>query len=84
MRLISKERLKRQMQLKGYSLGALAEDVKVSKGFISHLTAGRKTTCTPRVAEEIARRLEVDLEILFVPSVSIDSGRVDQRQKAAA
>lgn len=85
MRLISKERLRRQMTVKGYGLGTLAKDANVSKGFVSHLCAGRRTTCTPAVAERIARCLEVDLDILFVPSLSIDKQRsVDRQTRSAA
>lgn len=84
MRLISQDRLIRQMITVGVSYQELADAARVSKGFISHLARGRKKTCTPRVAEAIARRLSIDIELLFVPSVSIDSGRSISRQRTAA
>lgn len=70
MRLISGENLRQWMWQKRVSLQDLADAASVSKGFISHLTAGRKTTCTPRVADAIARRLDVPIGALFVPSIS--------------
>lgn len=84
MRLISEERLARQMHATGVSYQELADAARVSKGFISHLVKGRKKTCTPRVAEAIARRLGIDTEILFVPSISIDTGRSVVQQRRAA
>lgn len=84
MRLISEDRLRRQMTAVGVSYQDLADSARVSKGFISHLVKARKKTCTPRVAEAIARRLGVDMELLFVPSVSIDTGRGIQQRKVAA
>lgn len=84
MRLISPDRLRKQMTKRDVSLQDLALAAGVSKGFISHLTAGRKKTCTPRVADAIARRLDVDLDILFVPSLSIDSERPTHHRRMAA
>lgn len=84
MRLTSANTLRALMDQKGISLQDLANSAKVSKGFISHLTAGRKKTCTPRVAEEIARRLDVPLSLLFVPSVPLVSGRSSNQQKRVA
>ena len=84
MRLISPERLRAQMLRKDVSYQDLADAAGVSKGFISHLCRGRKKTMTPRVADAIARRLDMDLELLFVPSISIDSARPVQQRKVAA
>lgn len=84
MRLISKHALRLWMEQKDVSLQDLANSAEVSKGFISHLTAGRKSTMTPKVAVAIARRLDVPLETLFVPSISSDTTQpVKQGRKAA-
>ncbi|WP_198588245.1 helix-turn-helix transcriptional regulator [Geodermatophilus chilensis] len=75
MKLTSAATLRALMAQKGVSYQDMALAAGVSKGFISHLTAGRRNTMTPRVAERIARRLDVPLELLVVPSTSITGGR---------
>lgn len=52
------------------SQGLLAEKVGVHPSFINHLTAGRRSSCNPDVAEKIAEALEVPLMVLFVPESS--------------
>ncbi|MCW2902893.1 MAG: hypothetical protein JWO67_5158 [Streptosporangiaceae bacterium] len=84
MRLISARTLRALMDQKGVSLQDLADAARVSKGFVSHLTAERKKTMTPRVAEAIARRLDVPLQLLFVPSVSPAKGQIVTRTGRAA
>lgn len=74
MKLQSRQVLRAFMQQKGVSLNDLALAAGVSKGFVSHLTSGRRTTCKPLTAVQIARRLDVPLEVLFMPSLSSDSG----------
>src|SRR5690349_15598655 len=54
-------------------LAKLARYSGCSKGFISHLMAGRRSSCTPELAERIAEALNVPLEVLFEPNVSTDS-----------
>jgi len=84
MRLISSATLRALMEQKDVSLADMARATERSKGFISHLTRGRKTTCSPEVADRIARRLDVHLELLFVPSMSSSDGRNVSQRKAAA
>lgn len=84
MRLADADMLRALMRRRGVSYADLARSAGVSKGFISHLTAGRKKTCTPRVALRIAERLDVDLEFLFVPSISSAEGQDANFQKRAA
>lgn len=83
MRVISRERLYRRMVEKGYSCRSLARDVsvyrKVSSAMIGHLVSGERATCKPDLAEAIARRLDVDVDMLFVPSVSLDRGSVSKQ-----
>lgn len=84
MRLISPQSLRAWMDQRDKSLADLAKATERSRGFISHLRAGRRSTCSPRVAVEIARCLDVPLEALFLPSLSSDTGQdVKQRGKAA-
>lgn len=80
MRLISPDTLRALMAQKGVSYEDMRLAAGVSKGFISHLTAGRKKTCTPRVADAIARRLDVPLTLLFMPSISSGEGSSDKQQ----
>jgi transcriptional regulator with XRE-family HTH domain len=82
MKLESAATLQALMAQRDFSLGRLARYAGCSKGFISHLTAGRRKTCTPKIAERIAEALEVPLSILFVPSVS-STGRHSDKQAVA-
>ncbi len=52
------------------SLGMLAELVKCSKGFISHLVSGRKTGCTDELASRISEALQTPKAVLFVPELA--------------
>lgn len=70
MELQSKEMLRLLLQQRDASYRWLADASGVSPGFISHLTAGRKKSCTPAVAERIAFSLGVPVTVLFKPSVS--------------
>lgn len=84
MRLQSPDTLRALMAQRSFSMERLARYSGCSKSFVSHLTAGRKTTCTPELAERIAEALEVPLEILFVPQVSAnDSDSVGGTRKAS-
>jgi len=68
------------MAQRGLSYETLARYAGCSKSFISHLTSGRKNTCTPPLAERIAEALQVPLEIIFVPSASAASGQNIRRE----
>lgn len=78
MKLQSADLLRSLMEdpRRNFSMARLARYSGCSKSFISHLVAGRKTTCTPELAERIAEALEVPVTLLFVPSESADSGRI--------
>jgi plasmid maintenance system antidote protein VapI len=84
MRLISGERLGRLIERKGLSYREFAEDVDCSKSMVGHLVTETRRTCTPELAERIARRLDTELDVLFVPSVSLDDGRAVRQQRVAA
>lgn len=78
MKLQSADLLRSLMEepRRDFSIGRLARYSGCSKSFISHLLAGRKTTCTPELAERIAESLEVPVTLLFEPKSSADSGRI--------
>ena len=67
MKLTSPDTLKELLLTKGLSYADLGRAAGVSRGFISHLTAGRKKTMTPIVAYRIAERLDIPLSVLFEP-----------------
>lgn len=72
MRLTSADVLKAFMGQKNYSHERLARYAGCSRGFISHLTSGRKTSCSAELAVRIAEALDVPFEVLFVPGESTD------------
>lgn len=76
MKLQSKDLLRPLMEdeRRNFSMSRLARYSGCSKSFISHLCSGRKTTCTPELAERIAEALAVPFELLFAPSSSADCG----------
>lgn len=74
MRLTSGKILRGLMDTKRLSNAEVAMSAGVGRTFVSALVNGRRTSCTPRVAELIAERLEVPLEVLFVPNASAVSG----------
>ena len=85
MRLTSGKILRGLMDTKNLSNADVAAHARVGRTFISALVNERRTSCTPAVAERIAERLEVPLEVLFVPKASADSGRTDKwREKVPA
>lgn len=84
MRLANPATLAALMDQRDMSMGTLARYAGCSKGFISHLVAGRRRTCTPPLAERIAEALSVPLEVLFVPSVASDERRSGKQKVTAA
>lgn len=84
MRLRSPDTLRALMKQSDISFGQLAEYVGCSKGFISHLLAGRRRSCLPEKAERIAGVLHVPLEVLFDVKQSISSTSDDKQKVTAA
>lgn len=84
MRLTSGKILRGLMDAKRLSNADVALSAGVGRTFISALVNERRTSCTPIVAERIAERLEVPLEVLFVPRSSAVSGRSDKTRRTAA
>lgn len=73
MKLTSAAILKALIDQRGYSHQRLGRYAGCSRGFISHLTSGRKNSCTADLARRIAEALDVPLEVLFVPQVPAKS-----------
>jgi transcriptional regulator with XRE-family HTH domain len=84
MRLTSGKILRGLMDAKRLSNADVADSAKVGRTFISALVNERRTSCTPAVAARIAARLEVPLEVLFVPRASAGGGGSDKRKAKAA
>lgn len=86
MQLRDRGELIEQMQRRRFSLEKLARYAGCSKGMVSHLTSGRRTTCSPVLAAHIAEALEVSVTMLFVPKVSTAQGQIAKstRTKVAA
>lgn len=83
MRLRSGGALREQMDRQGKSLADVARYAGVSRGFISHLTAGREKTCSPKVAQRIADLLLAgQTDMLFDVQVPPASGRSDKSKAA--
>lgn len=72
MRLTSPETLRVLMKDRNCSQERLARYVGCSKSFISHLTSGRKGSCSSELADRIAEALNLPTEVLFVPGDSTD------------
>lgn len=84
MKLTSADTLRALMKQKGLSRRVLARYCGLAgSGMIDHLLDGRKTSCTPKLAENIAEALDVPLSILFVPTLPSVAKPV-AKQKAAA
>lgn len=83
MRLRSPDTMRALMAQYNMSLGLLADYAGCSKGFISHLLAGRRSSCTPLLAERIARSLHVPVEVLFEPKMSSDDMSLDKQKVPA-
>lgn len=66
------------MEQYNFSLARLARYADCSKGFISHLLSGRRSSCTPVLAARISEALNVPLEVLFVPKMTPSAGQNDK------
>jgi transcriptional regulator with XRE-family HTH domain len=84
MRLTSATTLRALLDQRDMSLGRLARYAGCDKSFISHLTAGRRRSCTPPLAERIAEALEVPLALLFVPVAPDVEVRNDRQLQTVA
>lgn len=84
MRLRSPDTLRALMKQSDISFGQLAQYVGCSKGFISHLLAGRRRSCLPEKAERIAGVLHVPVEVLFEVKLSTSSTLSDKQKVTAA
>lgn len=71
------------MKDRKYSHERLARYAGCSRGFISHLTSGRKSSCSAELAARIAEALNLPTDVLFVPGDSTD-GRSFPKYKGRA
>ncbi|MBO9522335.1 MAG: helix-turn-helix transcriptional regulator [Nocardioidaceae bacterium] len=83
MKLRSAEILVAFMRQKEFSMERLARYAGCSKSMISHLTSGRKSSCSPALAERIAEALDIPTEALFDLRASAISGHNDRRERVA-
>ena len=84
MRLTSPDMLRATMKRRSFSMARLARYAGCSKSMIGHLASGHKKTCTAALAERIAEALDVDTELLFVPSVSTECSHPDYVKRIPA
>ncbi|GAA1049430.1 helix-turn-helix transcriptional regulator [Arthrobacter russicus] len=84
MRLRSIDTLRALLKQEGLSIGGLAQEAQCSKGFISHLLAGRRSSCTPALGVRIARALGVPVTVLFELNRPFVQRRRDQTPSLAA
>lgn len=78
MKLRSADTLRALMEQNHMSLGRLARYAGCSKGFVSHLLAGRRSSCTPELGANIAEALNVPVAVLFQVRVSSTTGHSDK------
>lgn len=82
MKLRSAEVLRAFMKQKNFSMQRLATYSDCSKSFIGFLANGTKTSCTPKLAQNISEALDVPLDVLFEQRASADSGRNNKARAA--
>lgn len=84
MRLRSSDTLRALMKQSDLSLQDLANCAGCSKGFISHLLSGRRSSCTVALAGRIALVLHVPTEVLFEARMSPSGMSTDNQKKVPA
>lgn len=83
-RLKSADTLRALMEQDGFSHGRLARYAGCSKGFTSHLLAGRRSSCTPELGARIAEALNVPVQVLFDIHKSTSSSTHDIHDRTVA
>lgn len=81
---VNREVLVDEMQTKGFSLDRLARYAGCSKGMVSHMTSGRRSSCSPTLAENIAEALGMSVRSLFVPRVSTEGAQIVRSTRTGA
>lgn len=85
MRLKSRERLVKAMEMQKLSVRALAAECGLtSHSMIQQLRSGARNSCTPALAVRIAQALQVQPEFLFQIGASSGAGLSDQRGRVSA
>lgn len=81
MKLTSKDTLRALIKQRGLSYADLGQMAGCHKTMISALVNGHRPSCSPELAERIARCLGVPSEVLFVHQTSADGGSSDNSQE---
>lgn len=84
MKVNSPDALAELMKEKRIGYDRMARYAGVSKGFISHLAKGRRTTCTPLVGARIAESLGVPYSLLFTVTSSTERRVIDDYMSRGA
>lgn len=84
MQLTNGKILRGLMDTRGVSNADVAMAAGCGRTWISALVNGRRTSCSPKVAERIALYLQVPLEVLFVPRASAVSGHHASDERIAS
>lgn len=85
MKLQSADVLRAHMAHKQFGSRRLARYCGLAgSGMIDHLLAGRRNSCSPKLAHDIAEALDVPLEALFVPVVPSATRSTAKSRKVAA
>jgi transcriptional regulator with XRE-family HTH domain len=84
MRLRSPDTLRALMGQYDFSLDRLARYAGCHKSFISHLLSGRRSSCTPELADRLAEALNIPTMVLFEPRMSTNSTTADSDRETAA
>ena len=83
MKLDSPEILRAALARRRMSLEQLARRANCSKAMISHLTSGRKTSCTTELATAISEALSVPTDLLFEPITTTSRSGYAYAKKSA-
>lgn len=78
VKLVSAQALRQYMEFRQETNRSLAAKAGVGPGIVGHLRSGKRTTCSPRVAQAIEEALACPPGFLFVPKLSViqaDAGR---------
>jgi len=70
IQLTSPDVLRRAMDHRGYTVRGLAKKVGCGESVIGHMRTGRRKTCSPQVARDIERLLDIPAGLLFTGRVT--------------
>ena len=82
MKLNSKDTLRALIKQRGLSYSEVGEMSDCHRTMVSALVNGHRSSCTPELAERLARCLSVPVEVLFAPQAPTASGHDDKGRAA--